>query len=240
MRWLAALAVLLWGCAPAPVSPEHAERQRIFETAIEPCKRQHPSIREIEFHDDGSVSAVTRSSTTDLEAFKRCVDVALAKVAEKRPYGAGRLAAKAEPASISYLLRGSMILVPVVLNDVEATLLLDTGASVTIVRSEVARRAGMQVALTAPRMSVRVAGGETFSVPYVKAKALRVGEAAVEGLDIGVSDSLARGLPLQLDGVLGTNFLNHFRVTIDRTGRTLTLDPVVAHPRQRLNRDSRL
>jgi hypothetical protein len=239
MRWLLALAVLLCGCAAAPVSPEHAERQRIFQSAIEPCKRQYPSIREIELDEYGNVSAVTRSSAADLDGFKHCVEGAMAQVAEKRPYGAGRLAAKAEPASISYLVRGSMILVPVVLNDVEATLLLDTGASVTVVRPELARRAGMEALTRAPRLSVRVAGGETFSVPFVRARALRVGEAAVEGLDIGVSDSLTRGLPSAIDGVLGTNFLNHFRVTIDRMSRRLSLDPV-ADPRQRLNRDSKL
>jgi hypothetical protein len=211
----------------------------LFEAAIAPCKQKYPSVREIELDEYGRIHALAYSSAVDWDGFRRCAEEAMVQVAEKRPYGAGRLAAKAEPASISYLVRGSMILVPVVLNDAQATLLLDTGASITVVRSEFARRAGMELAVTAPRLSVRVPGGEVFSVPFARAKALKVGDAAVEGLDIGVSDSLTRGLPSAIDGVLGTNFLNHFRVTIDRMSRRLSLDPV-ADPRQRLNRDSKL
>jgi hypothetical protein len=239
MRRLLGLFALLAGCSPAPVSPEDSERQRIFLTAIEPCKRQYPSIREVELDHYGTLSAETRSSAADWDGFRRCAEDALAQVAEKRPYGAGRLAAKSGWASISYKPAGNLILVPAVLNDVEATLLFDTGSSVTIVRPDFARRAGMEVGPTAPRMTIRVAGGERFSVPFVKARALRVGDATVEELDVGIAESLLRQFPATVDGVLGNNYLNHFRVTIDRQARRLVLAPV-ANPRQRLNRDSKL
>ena len=116
------------------------------------------------------------------------------------------------------------MLVPVSVNGVEATFLLDTGASVTIIRPALASRAGVEVPARARRMYVRVVGGERFLVPFVKVQSLRVGDAAVEGIDVGVFEALG-SFPASVDGVLGGNFLNHFKVTIDRQGRRLTLEP---------------
>ena len=221
----AVLVLLAAGCAPAPVPPEQAERERVFLSAIEPCKRQYPSVRDVELDEHGNIWAQVRPSSLEWDGFKRCAQEALMRVSEKKPLGAGRLAATAGPAKVSFKPAGTLILVPVIINGGEATFLLDTGASVTIIRPTLARRTGIEVPARAPRINLRAAGGERFSVPFVRVQSLRIGDAAVEGIDVGVFDALVPQFPYAVDGVLGGNFLNHFRVTIDRQGRLLTLEP---------------
>jgi clan AA aspartic protease (TIGR02281 family) len=224
----AIIGLLAAGCAPVPVPPEQAERERLFQSAIEPCKRQYPSIREVEIDRNGTIWAQARPESLEWSGFKRCAQEALARAAEKRPFGAGRLAASAGLANVPFKPSGALMLVPVTINGASATMLLDTGASVTIIRPAMAQRAGIEVPLHAPRTTVRVAGGERFSVPFVRAKSLRIGDAAVEGIDVCVFEGLVRQFPATVDGILGTNFLNHFRMTIDRQGRLLMLEPLPA------------
>ena len=64
------------------------------------------------------------------------------------------------------------------------TLVLDTGASQTMISPELARRAGMQVTRGAPLIAGNVVGGRRVSAPLVRARSLSVGAATVEDLDI--------------------------------------------------------
>jgi predicted aspartyl protease len=224
LRTVPAILVLLAaGCAETPLPPEQAERQRVLTTAIEPCKRQYPSVREVEIDEHGNIWAQVRPSSLEWDGFKRCAQEALMRASEKGLPGSGTLVATAGPANVSLKPAGTLVLVPASVNGVNATLLLDTGASVTLIRPALASRAGVEVPPRARRMYVRVAGGERFLVPFVKVRSLRVGDAAVEGIDVGVFEALG-SFPVSVDGVLGGNFLNHFKVTIDRQNRRLTLE----------------
>jgi len=82
----------------------------------------------------------------------------------------------------------------------ERHLVLDTGASQTMISPEMARRAGMEVKRGAPLVAGNVVGGRRVSVPLVRARSVSVGTAAVEDLDIGVFDALP-GRP-EVDGLL--------------------------------------
>ena len=113
---------------------------------------------------------------------------------------------------------------PVQINGVNATLVLDTGASQTMISPELARRAGMQVTRGAPLIAGNVVGGRRVSAPLVRARSLSVGAATVEDLDIAVFDALP-GRP-EVDGLLGASFLHHFKFTVDRKNLQLLLEPV--------------
>ena len=73
------LAVLVAGCAPAPVPAERAERDRVLMRAIEPRKKQYPAIRDVEFDDQGRLWAEMPNSVyfRDWDGFKRCAQAAL-------------------------------------------------------------------------------------------------------------------------------------------------------------------
>ena len=116
--------------------------------------------------------------------------------------------------------------VAVHLNNTRVSMVLDTGASQTLISPDLARRAGMQVTRGAPLLSGNVVGGRRVSVPLVRARSLSVGAAAVEDLDIGVFDALP-GRP-EVDGLLGASFLHHFKFTVDRKNLQLLLEPVAA------------
>ncbi len=220
----ATLVLLAAGCAQPPIPPERAERDRAIMSAIEPCKRQYPSMRDVEVDEHGMMWAETRSnSRLEWDGFKLCVQKALKTAAVSKPFGAGRLASTAAPATVAIEPAGTLGLVPALVNGAAATLLLDTGASLTIIRPALAKRAGIELAPGAPKILGAVVGGQRVSIPFVRVRSVSVGAASVEGIDVGVFEALPHAP--DVDGILGGNFLNHFKVTIDRQGRRVTLEP---------------
>lgn len=118
-----------------------------------------------------------------------------------------------------------MILVPVTLNEYHhATLLLDTGASYTVLRPGVLERLGVYVPASAQRQTLTLVGGKNISMPLVRVRSLKAGDLAVEDLDIVVYDVFP-GVP-RVEGLLSADFLNRFRVTIDHGSRQLTLEVI--------------
>lgn len=69
---------------------------------------------------------------------------------------------------------------------------------------------------------MNVAGGSTITVPFVRIRSLRVGDFTVEALDVGVYDILPQARTAH--GILGTDFLRHFRTSLDQATRSLTLE----------------
>jgi hypothetical protein len=105
-----------------------------------------------------------------------------------------------------------------------ATLLLDTGAGHTILSPALIERSGISIPWGAPKQTVMVFGGNTISVPFTRIQSLKVGDLEVEDLDVGVHDGFPR--VYGVDGVLGTNFLKHFRITLDHGSQQLVLEVI--------------
>ena len=216
-----AIGVLAAGCA---VPPERAEREAALRAAIEPCLQRYPSVTLNGIDAYGQVYGRARDQD-DVAGFERCSKEAVESAGLAR-LGAGKLAAGAAPATVAIRNAYSAILVPVKINGLDVTLVLDTGASQTLIRPEVARRAGLEVARGAPMVRGNVVGGNRVAVPLVRARSVSVGAAAVEDIDVGVFDALP-GRP-EVDGLLGASFLAHFKFTVDRKNLQLVLDPMVA------------
>jgi len=119
----------------------------------------------------------------------------------------------------------NLTLVQVTLNRVHpATLVVDTGAQSTILSPSVVKRLGVAVSADAPRRQVAGVGGNKFEVPFVKLAVLRVGDARIENMEVGVYDVApsARGI----HGLLGADFLHEFRLTLDRNENLMQLEPL--------------
>ena len=98
-------------------------------------------------------------------------------------------------------------------------LLIDTGASLTIFTPGVLEQRGISYQDTGRTAVFNTANG-TVRAPVYKLDALSVGDWQVKQLEIGVL-ALA-GMP-GVDGLLGMNFLSHFRFFIDQNEALLRL-----------------
>lgn len=107
---------------------------------------------------------------------------------------------------------GGTIPVKALLNEkVPAAFLVDTGASYTTISSSLAHDLGIQDLAKRPRVRFRAASGD-IDAPLVKIGSLRIHDAYVEDLTVAVCDTCGDGL---IDGLLGLNFLQRFKVEID-------------------------
>ena len=104
-----------------------------------------------------------------------------------------------------------------------ALLLVDTGAGATVIRPMLLQRLGIPVPANSPKYRVTIPSGLTIDVPTVTLS-VQVGDASVENLEVGVFD-VAPHAP-DLDGFLGADFLQRFKVTFERAARRMTLEPL--------------
>jgi len=115
---------------------------------------------------------------------------------------------------------GSPILVRAKINGAgPTTLLLDTGADRTVIAPLALWRLGVSTRNT-PRGEISGVTGKT-SVDVVQVESVEVGEARVGRLAVIAHDA---ELP-NADGLLGRDFLDQFRITIDSKAGIVTLAP---------------
>ena len=113
---------------------------------------------------------------------------------------------------------GREIRVPVHLNErVEWSYVVDTGASLNTIPRKAVDKLGITIDATTPRTRVAGIGGVGMEVPIVTLRSVRIGTATVENVEMAVLDTMHTGL-------LGMPFFNHFRVGLDPSRGTLTLE----------------
>jgi clan AA aspartic protease (TIGR02281 family) len=103
------------------------------------------------------------------------------------------------------------IIVEALLNrQVSVPLMLDTGASYTVLTRQTAQDLGITRLERLPKHSFLTPGGPIFS-PVTTLKSIRVGSVEVQNVAVAID---AEGhLPL---GLLGMTFMRHFKVTVDQ------------------------
>jgi clan AA aspartic protease (TIGR02281 family) len=217
-----ACLLLAGGCVSVP--PEQAERDALAWTAARECEARVRTVRVRRVDQYGRIHA-EYAAPSDWRVFSECYQIALKRELDKRPLGAGRPARPGSGATTTTApvqLAGSGVLVPVAVNGKRAVLLLDTGASQTILSPRTAERLGIPVSITSPKVLATIVGGGLISMPYVRLASLQIGEFAIESIDVGVYEALPQ--TPEIDGLLGANFLNHFKLTVDRENRQLMLE----------------
>ena len=100
-------------------------------------------------------------------------------------------------------------------------LLLDTGATHTMLTPDVAVALDLRVKPKTPRRKIQIFGGREINVPFVQLKELAIENAVVKDLEVGIY-VVAPEAPV-VDGLLGGDFLNHFTVTLDHAASRLRL-----------------
>ena len=118
---------------------------------------------------------------------------------------------------------GGSLLVTVQLNQTrQARLILDTGATMTVLSNDVAIDLGL-IADTNTRLTTVNTAGGPIQVNITKVSSIHAGTAQVKNVDVAIHD--LPDSPVGIDGLLGMSFLNHFLVTLDTNQGELHLKP---------------
>jgi predicted aspartyl protease len=131
-------------------------------------------------------------------------------------------AAKPAGAAVIKYTPGQRIMVDVKINGgFVAKLLLDTGADRTMISPRTLQAAG--VAITRPVATGQITGATgTDKIDYVVVESLEVGEARVGKMPVGSYELAGSGAG---EGLLGRDFLDQFKVTMDAAAGEVQLAP---------------
>jgi len=110
-------------------------------------------------------------------------------------------------------IKGNQVLVPVIIGyggkKIDVTLLLDTGASITVLHENVVEKLKLK---NTRDEKVQVAGGQMINARFARLDYLKSGPATVKNIDVSIIENKGS---IPFDGLLGMNFLRHFKYDIN-------------------------
>lgn len=192
----------------APGAPERAESARNLARVLERVGRKFEAAEVLSALMHETEAAGEREHVAQrIARLRRESDASVPLLAE-------------EAVEVRFRPWGGTIPVKALLDErVPAAFLVDTGASYTTISSTLARELGIHDLHKRPRVRFRAASGD-IDAPLVKVKSLRIHDAYVEDLTVAICDTCGDGL---IDGLLGLNFLQRFKVEIDGPSGRLVL-----------------
>ncbi len=120
---------------------------------------------------------------------------------------------------------GHLFVVTVRLNgEQDAPLIVDTGASHSIVSHRLATELGLYSDLTMGTVTMNTVGG-SVQAPLARMKSIRLAEAEVRDSVVVIYD--LPDSPKGVEGLLGLSALRQFQVTLDPTRKVLSLQPTM-------------
>ena len=124
-------------------------------------------------------------------------------------------------ASVPFEKRGQVVVVEVMLNKtVPAKLVVDTGATYTMISLATARELSIDPQQTQRTMPFQTANG-VIQAPLTNLESVTVGGMEIKNLTAAIHDAVSSA---QVAGLLGLNFLSNFRLDIDTDKGLLHLE----------------
>jgi predicted aspartyl protease len=121
--------------------------------------------------------------------------------------------------SVPIEIERNQIIVPVVLNrSVKTHMVMDTGASITLVSRALAKRLRL---VSAQKLALTTAGG-VVTANLARLGSVKLGNAEVHGLSVAVHDYNPNP---RADGLLGLDFFSRFHTSIDTKNQRLIIAP---------------
>ena len=117
---------------------------------------------------------------------------------------------------------GGVLIVQAQFGRFQAELLVDTGSALTSLTPQAVDRMHLDRSHFSGQRVVFTAAGTSIAVPVARINSLRLGAAELRDVEVALLD-LPAGL--NLDGLLGVNVLDRFRVTFEFGRPTLVLRP---------------
>lgn len=116
------------------------------------------------------------------------------------------------------------VLVPVKIGyknkEIDVVLVLDTGASIMTLHKNIAEQLEIE---STEKALARLASGEKVAFDLAKLKFVQVGPCEKKNVLVGIMDQ--KGPNVKYDGLLGMNFLQHFKYTIDFDKEVIQWNP---------------
>lgn len=144
-----------------------------------------------------------RGLMRDWQAKGKCAD----------PFGSGK-------ARLKYERLGGGIVLPVTVNGVTGTMVIDTGASRTALTQGFAKRAGIKPSLADGSM-VHTANGTVWAMGG-RAEKISLGAASSGNVPVFIQTEDDKGFGPGIDGLLGLSFLGNFKFTLNNGVLELT------------------
>jgi len=116
-------------------------------------------------------------------------------------------------AKVRYSTRNAAILVPVEVNGVQARMIVDTGATMTLLTQGFAKRAGVETVRKLGSV-VTTANGRTW-VNGGLAETMTLGGASLKRVPLHVHSAQGASLGEDVDGLLGLSFLGNFKMSLN-------------------------
>ncbi len=123
-------------------------------------------------------------------------------------------------------LGGAFVVEAILNNERTAHLIVDTGASMTVLSTKIAIDLGILGTTDNELLTVNTAGGSVqVNMNYLKS--LHIGTAQAQHVAVAIHD--LPDVPEQIEGLLGMSFLKHFLVTLDAEHTRLILRHKISH-----------
>ncbi len=117
---------------------------------------------------------------------------------------------------------GSFVVQATLNKERTAHLIVDTGASLTVLSTRIAIDLGILGTTDTELLTVNTAGGSVqVNMNYLSS--LNIGNARAENIAVAIHD--LPDIPEQIEGLLGMSFLKHFLITLDAEHARLVLRP---------------
>jgi clan AA aspartic protease (TIGR02281 family) len=124
-------------------------------------------------------------------------------------------------ASVPFERHGQVVVVEALLNKkTAAKLVVDTGATFTMISAATARELNLDYSQTARTMPFQTANG-VIHAPLTDLESITVGGIEIKNLTAAIHDAVPGA---NVGGLLGLNFLSNFRMDIDTTKGLLHLE----------------
>jgi clan AA aspartic protease (TIGR02281 family) len=126
-------------------------------------------------------------------------------------------------AVVNYSKQNTMIIIQVTLNNRSTqSFAVDTGASYTIIASELAKTLNLTPNPEIPPITLQTANGQV-QAPLANLQSITVGNLTTYNVAAAIHDFHDSS---NIAGLLGLNFLNRFKMTVDSTRNQLIFEPV--------------